>query len=52
MEYAASSGKNITKELIITILHNQASIYQKLWELNNCSDYLEGIIFNYENFIR
>ena len=47
LEYGANSGKNINKELIITVLHNQASIYQKLWELNNCSDYLEGIIFNY-----
>lgn len=52
MEYAASSGKNISKELIINILHNQASIYQKLWELNNCSNYLEGIIFNYDQFIK
>jgi hypothetical protein len=52
LEYAASSGKNISKELIINILHNQASIYQKLWELNNCSNYLEGIIYNYDQFIR
>lgn len=52
MEYAASSGKNISKELIINVLHNQAAIYQKLWELNNCSNYLEGIIYNYDQFIK
>ena len=40
LEYAASSGRSIERGLIIAVLHNQAAVYQKLWELNNCSSYL------------
>ena len=52
LEYAANSGKAIQRGTIIAVLHNQAAIYQKLWELQHCSSYLQAIIYNYDNFIR
>lgn len=51
LEYAAGSGKTIERELIICVLHNLASAYHKLWMLEKCLSYVEGIIFNLENHL-
>lgn len=51
LEYAAGSGKTIERELIICVLHNMASAYHKLWMLEKCTSYVEGIIFNLENHL-
>jgi hypothetical protein len=52
LEYAANSGKPLRRELIVVVLHNQASVYLKIWQLDHCSEYLEGLIFNYDNYIK
>lgn len=46
LEYAAGSGKPIERDLIICILHNIAAAYHKLWILDKCQRYVEGLIFN------
>lgn len=51
LEYAAGSGKTIERELIICVLHNIASAYHKLWMLEKCVSYVEGLIFNLENHL-
>jgi hypothetical protein len=50
LEYAASCGKTIEKYIIISVLHNIACCYQKTWELDKCSQYLEALIFNFNSF--
>ena len=47
LEYAASCGKNIDRNLIICILHNEACCYQKIWDLEKCSNYIEALIYNF-----
>jgi len=37
--------------LIVVTLHNQACVYQRIWELNKSIDYLEAIIYNISSFI-
>jgi hypothetical protein len=51
LEYAAGSGKTIERDLIICVLHNIASAYHKLWVLDKCLSYVEGLIFNLENHL-
>jgi hypothetical protein len=46
LEYAASCGMSIDRTLIITTLKNLACVYQRLWELSPCYDYIEALIFN------
>jgi hypothetical protein len=50
LEYAASCGKTIERKLIITTLNNEASLYQKAWELEKAESYLEAIIYNISSF--
>jgi hypothetical protein len=52
LEYAASCGKTIDKYIIISVLHNEACCYQKIWELEKCSQYLEALIFNFNSFMK
>ena len=52
LEYVANCGKNIDRNLIVCVLHNEACCYQKLWELEKCSDYLEALIYNVECHLR
>lgn len=33
------------------VLHNEACCYQKLWELEKCSNYLEALIFNLNYYL-
>jgi hypothetical protein len=51
LEYAAGCGRTIDRTLIIATLHNQACVYQRIWELNKSSDYLEAIIYNISSFL-
>jgi hypothetical protein len=51
LEYAANCGKTIERSLIITTLHNEACIYQRIWELDKSADYLEAIIYNITSFL-
>jgi hypothetical protein len=46
LEYAASCGKTIDRFLITTTLQNEACAYQRLWELDKASDYMQAIIYN------
>ena len=46
LEYGASCGKNIDRTLIMSVLHNEAYGYQRMWDLNKCSNYLEALIYN------
>ena len=48
LEYAAESCQNISKELIILVLHNIVSLSQVQWDLATASNYLEGLIYNLE----
>jgi hypothetical protein len=52
LEYAASCGKTIDKYIIISVLHNIACCYQKVWELDKCSQYLEALVFNFNSFMK
>ena len=52
LEYAASCGKNIDRNMIVCVLHNEACCYQKLWELEKCSNYLEALIFNISSHLK
>ncbi|CAD8178315.1 unnamed protein product [Paramecium pentaurelia] len=56
LEFAASCGRVIDRNLIIIILYNQACAYQwysylyyySQWILDKCSKYLDGVIYNME----
>ena len=50
LEYAASCGKTIDRNLILCVLCNQAALYQKIWNLKNCCIYLEAVILNMEQW--
>lgn len=52
LEYAAECGRTIDSTLIIVTLHNQACVYQRIWELNKSMDYLEAIIYNISSFLQ
>ena len=51
LEYAASCGKTIDRFLITSTLHNEACVYQKLWELEKSSDYMEAILYNMSTYL-
>ena len=42
---------NVNKKLIIIILHNIACCYQKLKDYENCVNYLEAVIYHFDNLI-
>ncbi|CAD8190390.1 unnamed protein product [Paramecium octaurelia] len=52
LEFAASCGRVIDRNLIIIILYNQACTYQCQWVLDKCSKYLDGVIYNMELAIK
>ncbi|CAD8184074.1 unnamed protein product [Paramecium pentaurelia] len=52
LEFAASCGRVIDRNLIIIILYNQACAYQCQWVLDKCSKYLDGVIYNMELAIK
>ena len=47
----ASLGKSIDRELILTVLGNEAFVHQKLGKLESAKRYLEAVIFNLTEFI-
>ena len=51
LEYAASCGKTIDRSIIIVTLHNEACVYQKLWDLDRSVNYLEAILFNIKSYL-
>lgn len=51
LEYAASCGKTIDRSIIISTLQNEACVYQRLWDLEKASNYLEAIIFNMNAYL-
>lgn len=51
LEYAAGCGRTIDRALIIATLHNQATVYQRIWELTRSADYIEAIIYNISSFL-
>lgn len=51
MEYAAGCGRTIERGLIVVTLHNQATVYQRIWELVRSADYIEAIIYNVRAFL-
>ncbi len=42
---------NVSKKLIIIILHNIACCYQKLKDYENCINYLEAVIYHFDKLI-
>ena len=46
LEYAASCGKMIDRNIIIAILHNEACAFQRIYDLPRLSNYLEALIYN------
>ena len=46
MEDYTNEGKDVDRNLIIIVLYNQACCYQRLSMLDDCSNYLDGTIFN------
>ena len=52
LEFAASCGKVIDRNLITVTLYNIASIYQTLWKLDKCCKYIDGVIFNLEKSVK
>ena len=42
---------NVNKKLIIIILHNIACCYQKIKDYENCVNYLEAVIYHFDNLI-
>ncbi len=46
LEYGASCGKSIDRNIIVTTLHNEACCYYKEADLPTAAKYLEGLIFN------
>jgi hypothetical protein len=51
LEYAAGCGTTIDRALIVVTLHNQATVYQRIWELVRSADYIEAIIYNVTTFL-
>ena len=51
LQYAASCGKTIDRILITSTLQNEACAYQRLWELEKSSNYMEAIIYNMNAYL-
>ena len=51
LEYAASCGKSLDRDIILTILNNKAFIFRNSWNLDQSLRYVEAIIFNLKEFI-
>jgi hypothetical protein len=51
LEYGASCGKSIDRNIIIATLHNEACCYYKDADLPTAAKYLEGLIFNLKSHL-
>jgi len=39
------------REVIITVIYNKACVHQMLWELEDCGEYLDAALFNFEHLL-
>ena len=46
LEDYTNEGKDVDRNMIIIILYNQACCYQRMSMLDECSNYLDGTIYN------
>ena len=46
LEDYTNEGKEVDRNMIIIVLYNQACCYQRLSMLDDCSNYLDGTIYN------
>lgn len=46
LEDYTNEGKDVDRNMIIIVLYNQACCYQRLSMLEDCSNYLDGTIYN------
>ena len=46
LEDYTNEGKDVDRNMIIIILYNQACCYQRMSMLDDCSNYLDGTIYN------
>ena len=46
LEDHTNEGKDVDRNLIIIVLYNQACCYQRMSMLEECSNYLDGTIYN------
>ena len=51
LEYAANCGQTIDCNLILTVLHNQATAYQRCGCSDKASSYVEAVIYNLEGIV-
>jgi hypothetical protein len=51
LEYGASCGKTIDRNMIICTLHNEACCYYKEADLVTAARYIEGVIFNLKSHL-
>ena len=51
LEFGASCGKTIDRNIIITTLHNEACCYYREAELATAAKYIEAVIFNLKSNI-
>ena len=46
LEDYTNEGKEVDRNMIIIVLYNQACCYQRMSMLDDCSNYLDGTIYN------
>lgn len=46
LEDYTNDGKEVDRNMIIIVLYNQACCYQRMSMLDECSNYLDGTIYN------
>lgn len=46
LEDYTNDGKDVDRNMIIIVLYNQACCYQRMSMLDDCSNYLDGTIYN------
>ena len=51
LEDFTNEGKDVDRNMIIIILYNQACCYQRMSMLEECSNYLDGTIYNLQQKI-
>ena len=51
LEDFTNEGKDVDRNMIIIILYNQSCCYQRMSMLEECSNYLDGTIYNLQQKI-
>jgi len=52
LEYAATLGKVLDRNLVIVCLYNIACAHQSMWVLEKCSKYIDAVIYNLKHSIK